>query len=38
MSKPHIGSSFDDFLREEGIYKEVNEMAMRQVAVWQIKR
>ncbi len=37
MSNPHIGSSFDEFLREEGIYEEVNEMAMRQVAAWQIK-
>lgn len=37
MSNPHIGSSLDDFLREEGILEEVNEAALRKVVAWQIK-
>lgn len=36
MANPHIGSSFDDFLREEGIYEEVQEAAVEQVLAWQI--
>ena len=34
MSKrknPHIGSSLDDFLQEEGIYEEVTAMALKKV-------
>ena len=36
MSKKHIGSSFDDFLREEGIYEEVHTQAVKRVLAWQI--
>ena len=36
MVNPHIGSSFDDFLREEGIYEEVTAAAVKRVLVWQI--
>ena len=36
MAKPHIGSSFDDFLREEGIYDEVRAAAVKEVLAWQI--
>jgi antitoxin HicB len=32
----HIGSSFDDFLKEEGIYEESHEIALKRVLVWQI--
>lgn len=38
MSNPHIGSSLEDFLREEGIYEEVREAALRDVFAWQVKR
>jgi hypothetical protein len=30
-AKGRIGSAFDDFLKEEGIYKEVTAAAMRRV-------
>jgi antitoxin HicB len=30
-SNPHIGSDFDDFLREEGIYEEVEAGALKKV-------
>lgn len=33
---PHQGSSFDDFLKEEGIYEEVTACAMKRVLAWQI--
>lgn len=34
----HLGSDFDDFLREEGILEEVEAVAMKQVLAWQIQR
>ena len=36
MSKKHIGSSFEDFLKEEGIYEEVTTQAVKRVLTWQI--
>lgn len=35
MSK-HIGSDFDDFLREEGLLEEVSAVAIKRVIAWQI--
>lgn len=35
MSK-HIGSSLDDFLKEEGIYEETQTLAIKEVVVWQL--
>jgi antitoxin HicB len=35
---PHEGSSFDDFLREEGIYEECTAKALKRVLAWQIKQ
>ncbi len=32
----HIGSSFDDFLQEEGVFEEVNAVAVKRVLAWQI--
>jgi len=31
------GSSFDDFLREEGIYEEVTSIAIARVLAWQLQ-
>lgn len=36
MSKKNIGSSFDDFLKEDGIYEETYDIAMKRVLAWQI--
>jgi antitoxin HicB len=33
---PHTGSSFDDFLREEGLYEECNMIAIKQVLARQL--
>ena len=35
---PHIGSDFDDFLREEGIYDEVKASAAKRVLARRIER
>lgn len=35
---PHIGSSFDDFLAEEGILERVNARAMKRVIAWQLSQ
>jgi len=35
-ANPHRGSSFDDFLKEDGIYEEVTATAMKRVLAWQI--
>jgi len=35
MSK-HVGSSLDDFLKNEGIYEETQALAIKEVVVWQL--
>lgn len=37
MSKKNIGSTFDSFLREEGIYEEVSAAAIKRVVARQIE-
>jgi antitoxin HicB len=37
-SNPHIGSSFDDFLEEENLLTEANEIAIKRVIAWQLKQ
>jgi antitoxin HicB len=36
MENPHIGSNFDDFLKEEGIREEVVAAAIKRVISWQL--
>jgi antitoxin HicB len=38
MKKKHVGSSFDDFLEEEGILEECKEEAAKRVLVWQLEQ
>jgi DNA-binding Xre family transcriptional regulator len=35
-SNPHVGSSFDDFLQEEGLLEDVTAVAVKRVIAWQI--
>ncbi len=35
---PHLGSSFDDFLTEEGIHEEATAHAVKRVLAWQIEQ
>lgn len=38
MSESHIGSSFDDFLREDDSYEEVTIAAIKRVIAWQLEQ
>ncbi len=33
---PHLGSDFDDYLKEEGIYEEAHAKAAKRVLAWQL--
>jgi len=37
MQNKHIGSDFDDFLREESIYEEANDIAIKRVIAYQLE-
>ena len=37
MKKSHLGSSFDSWLREEGIYEEVSTAAIKRVLARQLE-
>ena len=37
MKNKHIGSSFDDFLKEEDIYEEVTDRAIKKVIAYQLE-
>jgi len=36
MSKKHLGSSIDDFLKGEGIFEESQAEAIKEVVAWQL--
>lgn len=36
MSKKHMGSSMDDFLKEEGIFEEAQTLAVKEVVACQL--
>jgi antitoxin HicB len=36
MSKKHMGSSIDDFLKDEGIFEEAQAQAVKEVIAWQL--
>lgn len=36
MSNKHMGSSIDDFLKEEGIFEETQAQAVKEVVAWQL--
>jgi len=36
MSKKHMGSSVDDFLKEEDIFEEAQAQAVKEVVAWQL--
>ena len=37
-ANPHLGSSFSDFLAEEGLLADVTTTAMKRVLAWQIEQ
>ncbi len=36
MSRKHLGSSIDDFLKDEGIFEEAQAEAVKEVIAWQL--
>jgi predicted XRE-type DNA-binding protein len=36
MSKKHMGSGIDDFLKEEGIFEAAQAQAIKEVVAWQL--
>ena len=38
MTNAHIGSSFDEFLKDDGSYEEVTAAAVKRVLAWQIEQ
>ena len=36
MSKKHMGSSIDDFLKEDGAFEEAQAQAIKEVVAWQL--
>jgi len=36
MSKRNLGSSVDDFLKEEGIFEEAQAQAIKEVVAWKL--
>ncbi|MGA2650118.1 MAG: Fis family transcriptional regulator [Terracidiphilus sp.] len=36
MSRKHLGSGIDDFLKEEGIFEEAQAQAIKEVVAWQL--
>ena len=37
-NNPHIGSEFDDFMKEEGLYDEAQAIAVKRVLAFQLER
>ena len=37
-NNPHIGSSFEDFLAEEGLLEECTNTAIKRVIAWQVEQ
>jgi antitoxin HicB len=38
MSKKHLGSTIDDFLKREGIFEEAQAQAIKEVVAWQLAK
>jgi len=36
MNNKHMGSSIDDFLKEEGIFEDAQAQAVKEVVAWQL--
>jgi len=38
MKQEHVGSDFDDFLKQDGLLAECEAGALKRVVAWQIER
>ncbi len=37
-ANPHIGSTLDDFLKEEGLFEDATNHAVKRVLAWQVEQ
>jgi antitoxin HicB len=37
-ANPHVGSDFDDFMKEEGLYDEAQAVAVKRLLAFQLER
>jgi antitoxin HicB len=37
-TNPHLGSSLEEFLKEEGLYEETTAYALKRVLAWQLEQ
>lgn len=38
MTKKHLGSTIDDFLKQEGIFEKAQARAIKEVVAWQLAK
>ncbi len=38
MTNPHLGSSLDDFLQEDGLLEQATALAIKRVIAWQLQQ
>jgi antitoxin HicB len=38
MSKKHLGSGIDDFMKKEGVFEEAQAEAIKEVIAWQLAK
>jgi antitoxin HicB len=38
MSKKNVGSSIDDFLKQENVFEEIQAQAIKEVIAWQLAK
>lgn len=38
MSRKHLGSNIDDFLKEESVFEEAQAQAIKEVVAWQLAK
>jgi antitoxin HicB len=38
MTRKHMGSSIDDFMKEEGIFEEAQAQAIKEVVAWKLAK
>lgn len=36
IKNPHVGSSLDDFMKDEGFFEEASTQAIKEVIAWQL--
>jgi DNA-binding Xre family transcriptional regulator len=36
VNSPHLGSSVDEFLKQEGIFEDAQALAIKEVVAWQL--